>query len=386
MNNDRSRELLYDYARGRLSEQDRSEIEEQLQSSEELRTELEKVKTYYAAIHEMDPVPVPKRFLDKVHLRIDSKGKRSLLNRLLYPLHLKLPIEFAGVAATVVLVIFVFFPQLEKKNFTEYEPVPSDDVPQVSPSLQDEIAGKPVTAITEIKETANSKLINPAEKSSVQKVERPLPVAVQQLKSSAPKPLKESSMASEGAKMADHVSSIPASAQPPIASAPEPELVPAPVQQTFAGNDEVNKSEQASATAPAAQEERQQIAYSKSEELASVSKRSTASFEKKRMRFRSEKTEKYDEKEMASSMDLEMTPVKEDIPELLAKCGMKWVVKESTEYTTTCRASGTPKSVTRFLREINRLPEVTLLKTMPENYSTKLDSVIVEFSVNGKVE
>jgi hypothetical protein len=380
MNIDRSRELLYDYARGRLSEQDRSDVEEQLQSSEELRTELEKVKTYYAAIHEMDPVPVPGRFLEKVHLRIDSKGKRSLLNRLLYPLHLKLPIEFAGVAATVVLVIFVFFPQLEKKNFTEYEPVPSDDVLRVSPSLQDEIPGKPVTAITETKETTNNKLINPVKKSSMQKVKRPLAIAVQQSNPSAPKTFKESSITSARVKMADHVSPPPASAQPPIASAP------APVQQAFAGNDEINKSEQASAIAPAAQEEEQQIANSKSEEQASVSKRSAASFEKKRMRFRSERTEKSDEKEMASSMDLEMTPVKEDIPELLTKCGMKWVVKESTEYTTTCRASGTPKAVTRFLHEINRLPEVTLLKTIPENYSTKLDSVIVEFLVNGKVE
>jgi hypothetical protein len=384
MNIDRSREILYDYARGRLSEQDRLMIEEQLSSSDQLRSEFENIKAYYAAIQEMEPVPVPEGFLEKVHQRIDSRGQRSLLNRLLYPLHLKLPIEFAGVAATVLLVIFVFFPQFDKRKFTEYEPVPSEQVQQVSPSLRDEAIEKPVAAITETKKSDNKQL-HPEKKSSAQKVERSLGVAVQQPKSSVPEPVKGFSTANAGVNEVDQVPPAPASIQPPMTSAPEAELASAPpVQQTIAGNNEVNKSEYASAIAPAPQEDKPQISYSKGEEPSSESRRSSVSFEKKRMKFRSEKAGKSDEKEMAPSMDMELSPVSKDIPELLAKYGMKLVVKESTEYTTTCRASGTSKAVQQFLREIKNLPDVTLLKTIPENFSTRLDSVIVEFSVKVK--
>lgn len=386
MNIDRSRELLYDYARGRLSEQDRCTFEEQLKSSDELRTELEKVKTYYAAIHEIDPVPVPVRFLEKVHLRIDSKEKRSLLNRLLFPLHLKLPIEFAGVAATVALVIFVFFPKLEKKNFTEYEPVPSDNVQEVSTALHDETPGKPAAAIAETRETSDEKLIHPEDKSSVQKVERPLAIAVQRSKPSLPKPVKESPMTNAIERTVDHATPPPASAQQMVASAPEPVLASAPVQQTIAGNNEINKSDYASAVAPAALEEEQQNTFNKSEEPAPVSKRGAASFERKRMKFRSECAGKSAEKEMTSSRDLEGTAVSKDIPALCAKYGMKWVKKEFVKNTTACRVSGTPDAVTRFLHEIKELPNITLLKVIPEHYSSESDSVSVEFSVKGQVE
>jgi hypothetical protein len=381
---DRFRELLYDYVRGKLSEQDRDIIEKQLLISEELRNELEMVKTYYAAIDETDPVPVPKNFLEKVHQRIDSRGKRSLLNKLLFPLHLKLPIEFAGVAATVALVIYIFIPQLEKKNYSEYERVPSDNMHQAAPTLQIVTPGKPVADISAIKEIADRERTNPEEeKISAQKDEQRVSGMVQQPKSSVSKQFKASSLAKAGVKKVDPV--LPASERS-SEYVPTPESAPAPVQQSAVENNELNKSEYASAIGPVVQNDEPQNVYSKSEEQTSVSKRKIALFEKKRMKTRSGNAEESDAKKVASAMDLRTTTVSKDITAILAKNGMKLIVKEFAGHTTTCSASGTPAAVKRFLREIKKLPDVTLLKVVPDNFSESNDSAIVEFSVMGMVE
>ncbi len=387
MNIDRSRELLYDYAHGKLSDQERCDIEAQLLNSEDLRIELKKITSYYAAIDEIDPVPVPDRFLEKVHQRIELREKRSLFARLLYPLHSKLPIELAGVAATVVLVIFIFIPQLEKKNYSVHEPVIFDKVTPEPSASKDEMAGQPGASISVTEETVSEELGSSAKKEiSVNKDKRPVSSMKQLPKKSVPKAIKRSPTANAGVKKVDEVKSMPAAEQLSEnvpGSVPVP--VPEPARQSVTENNEMDKSQYAAAMAPVEQENELQKSFSESEEQASEPGRKAASFKQKRMRARSAYSERVDAKEGASTVDLE-TVVSKKITALLAKYKMKCAVKEFTGHTSNCSASGTPAAVTSFLREIKELPDVSLLKVIPENYSAALDSVIVEFTVKGKME
>lgn len=391
MNLDHSRELLHDYARGELSDQDRAIVEEQLSNSQELRQELEMAKSYYAAIDEIDQVPVPAHFLENVHRRIDAKTKRSVLSRLLFPLHMKLPIEFAGVVATVTLIIFIFMPHLEKKNYSEYKPVITSDMSNGSSASEIDITGESVSAISKTEEVSGSELSRSDKKEkTVNRDKRSVAPVKQQSILPAPKTLKAPPAATSGNKMADEIKSepaagllsekIPGPASAPAASAPEP------ARQFVTEDNEVDKMEYTSAMPSVVQENELSKTYSRSEEQASGRKRKAGSFEDKRMKSRATNSEKYEAKEMASSMDLETTEASKDIKALLAKCHMKLIVKDVAGRTSTCSASGTPESVTSFLREIKGVPGVTLLKVVPENYSSVSGSVVVEFSVEGTME
>lgn len=111
MNEQEIRESLYDFVRGRLSEAQAREIEARVASSDSLRRELEAVKAYYASLDGMEPVAVSGDFLEKVHERIAARG---LFGKLFFPLHSKIPFEIAGVAATVLVIVFLYAPYVER--------------------------------------------------------------------------------------------------------------------------------------------------------------------------------------------------------------------------------------------------------------------------------
>jgi hypothetical protein len=129
MNDRELQNLLPDYLCNRLDEATKTEIEQRLASSEALREALEAAKKYTNSIGALEAVRAPDDFLDKVHHRI--RNERGVFERLFRPLHIKLPIELAGVALTVGLVIVLYSPfsgkmpqQLsERSTYSETAPV-----------------------------------------------------------------------------------------------------------------------------------------------------------------------------------------------------------------------------------------------------------------------
>ncbi len=108
---EQQKELLANHVRGLLSENEARKVEELLESSEALRNEYESIKAYYEAIGSLKPLKASPDFLDKVHARIDRQGWAArLADMLMHPLPVKLPIELAGLAVTIILVVLIVDP------------------------------------------------------------------------------------------------------------------------------------------------------------------------------------------------------------------------------------------------------------------------------------
>ncbi len=101
-------ELLPDYAQGTLSGAEEAAVRQAVAQSESLRTELAKLKAYYEAAGDLEEVKAPGDFVSKVNAKIDAR--KGLLGRVLLPVWPKVPLELAGLAVTIVLVIIVFNP------------------------------------------------------------------------------------------------------------------------------------------------------------------------------------------------------------------------------------------------------------------------------------
>ena len=142
MKTEEIRDLLYDYARGVLPVEQTASVEEHLKCSDDLRKELKRITSYYEGIDAADPVIVPADFLNNVHTRIKSSSSKSFLEKLFFPLHVKIPLELTGVFATVTFVVVLLIPQLEKKNVIDYTSTGvvtenlSDDKKQVSSKIE----------------------------------------------------------------------------------------------------------------------------------------------------------------------------------------------------------------------------------------------------------
>jgi hypothetical protein len=120
MNDREIRESLHDYVRGLLGDKEKKEIEAAIVSSASLKKELERVRAYYKALDEMEPVRASGDFLEKVHARIQAQtGLAGLVKKLFFPLHIKVPLEAVGVTATVLLVVLLYTPYVSQKQALE---------------------------------------------------------------------------------------------------------------------------------------------------------------------------------------------------------------------------------------------------------------------------
>jgi|GEM_PF-4060849 hypothetical protein len=117
MNENEAKEMLYDYAKNRLTPEQAKAVESALASSESLAKELARIRAYYAALDGMEPVRASNDFLDKVHKRIESRtGARGLAGLLFFPLRVKLPLELLGVGVAALVVLLVFVPRMHRAS------------------------------------------------------------------------------------------------------------------------------------------------------------------------------------------------------------------------------------------------------------------------------
>ncbi|MFH1761291.1 MAG: hypothetical protein ABIA63_09350, partial [bacterium] len=82
-----------------------------LEESESLQKEYKEIKAYYSAMDKLEPVKAPADFLGKVNERLDSRSVVSrIINKLFFPLKIKIPLEFAGLVCTVLVIILILKP------------------------------------------------------------------------------------------------------------------------------------------------------------------------------------------------------------------------------------------------------------------------------------
>ncbi len=103
------KELLSDYIDGALDPQARAIVEEHLPGCEGCREELMSLKTLIQELSSLDAVKAPSDFLEKVHERVERRSRFLKIIRMFFvPMRIKIPLQFATVAATAVLVFIVF--------------------------------------------------------------------------------------------------------------------------------------------------------------------------------------------------------------------------------------------------------------------------------------
>ncbi len=98
------------YQEGLISGTDIKDLEDHLRSCEPCRLalqDLNKTRNLLGRLQEVDPPPW---FTRKVMARVreEAEGKRGLLRKLFYPLHIKIPLEAVASILVVVLAVYVF--------------------------------------------------------------------------------------------------------------------------------------------------------------------------------------------------------------------------------------------------------------------------------------
>lgn len=126
MNKQYARELLADFLRGECSEEDAAQIRRMLDEDEALREELDRLREYFDALGSLEPIRAPSGFLNTVRERIE---RPSLIRRLFVPLHTKIPLELAGLGATIAIVLVV----LKPFDYTQAPPLEFEEAVRSEP-------------------------------------------------------------------------------------------------------------------------------------------------------------------------------------------------------------------------------------------------------------
>jgi len=118
---DRIKKLISEYIDGVLDGGTVAIIEEHLKQCENCNGEYISIKKIVDELGSMEPLEAPKDILAKVHERIESYSLFYRLRRyLLFPFRVKIPIELIAMAATAVIIFFVFnIFQHEKQGIIE---------------------------------------------------------------------------------------------------------------------------------------------------------------------------------------------------------------------------------------------------------------------------
>jgi hypothetical protein len=118
------RELLSEYMDAVLETAARRSLEEHLSACSACSEELAALRALVREMESLDPVPAPGDFLEQVHEKLESPSPLlRLLHALFMPFRIKIPLEFAGLVATALLVFVVLH--------TERPSMGPSSVPQV---------------------------------------------------------------------------------------------------------------------------------------------------------------------------------------------------------------------------------------------------------------
>jgi len=108
----RVNELFSEYLDGTLDDKTRRMLEGHLAACGSCAEDLKTLRSCVAALGSLDKVRAPADFLEKVQARIELDERASWLGwfkeKLFFPVHVKVPLEMAGLAMAALLVVFLY--------------------------------------------------------------------------------------------------------------------------------------------------------------------------------------------------------------------------------------------------------------------------------------
>ena len=112
-------EKFSDYIEGVLPHEERVLIEEHLRSCPGCKRALSDLKKTIEYVQTLEEVEPPPGFTQKVmaRIRLEAETKRGILQRLFYPLYIKLPLEAVAVALIATTMVYIFKPVQQEVSF-----------------------------------------------------------------------------------------------------------------------------------------------------------------------------------------------------------------------------------------------------------------------------
>ncbi|MFC1576273.1 zf-HC2 domain-containing protein [Candidatus Omnitrophota bacterium] len=102
------KKMLAEYIDGTLTESNKALVEAHVASCKMCAEEVAFLKTYIKEAGSLEKMKAPADFLEKVHERLERRFSFEKLMRTLFvPIRIKVPLELAGVMATLLLAFFV---------------------------------------------------------------------------------------------------------------------------------------------------------------------------------------------------------------------------------------------------------------------------------------
>ena len=99
--------LLSEYIDGMLSEENTSMVKDHLARCTDCSETYESMRRIIGHMNQMESIDEPADFLERVNARLERRfSLAGAFRRLFVPLRIKIPLELAGVAAAVVLIIY----------------------------------------------------------------------------------------------------------------------------------------------------------------------------------------------------------------------------------------------------------------------------------------
>jgi hypothetical protein len=134
--------LLPGYLDGDLPQDEKNAVEEHLKTCRQCVRELEGLKKAAVLIRSLDEVEPPPFFSKKIMARVkaEQRPKRSLVERLFFPLHLKLPLEAVATVLIAVLAVFVY-----RSIEPRYMPASEDNIPKLAEQTPYDVPAKSKT-------------------------------------------------------------------------------------------------------------------------------------------------------------------------------------------------------------------------------------------------
>jgi hypothetical protein len=104
------KEQLSTYLDGIMTAEEKRLIKEHLSMCEHCSLALSELKKTQEALRNLEEVEPPLRFTQKIMNRVreEAEPRKGLLQRLFYPLHIKIPVEALATCLVVVLALFVY--------------------------------------------------------------------------------------------------------------------------------------------------------------------------------------------------------------------------------------------------------------------------------------
>ena len=160
-----AREHLSAYLDDRLEQDIRVQLEDHLNKCERCNEELNELKSLIDSVSSLDQVTAPPDFLDNVKKRLEPRfNLRKFIKTIFLPLQIKIPIQAAAVAVSVLLV-FAIVQQLQKSTDKFPRPMAPKPINKVEvlkketlPEKTNQAAGRPrVQELPKLKGTSYKK-------------------------------------------------------------------------------------------------------------------------------------------------------------------------------------------------------------------------------------